>query len=100
MTFDAQPLIGKWRIDGQGGGEFVFGAVRGSLDCEYMPNSIDSTWAGHDEMDEAACSGSAELDDDGNHPGDLAFHRSDVSNFHACHWCLLQQHARSETMAG
>ena len=80
------PLIGKWRItemelwdaefidllapgyirfDPDGRGEFAFGAVQGGLDCHYGPASIHFTWTGHDEMDEAAGDGDAQLEDDG-----------------------------------
>lgn len=68
------PLIGKWRITGMelwdaefidmlepgyfrfdtdGGGQFVFGAVQGGLDCRHAQASLRFTWAGIDEMDEA-----------------------------------------------
>ena len=101
------PLIGKWRIvemelwdsdfvdlvepayivfDGQGSGEFVFGAVTGGLDCEYAPTTIFFTWAGHDEMDEASGSGSAELNDDGTITGEIAFHLGDEPTFKARRW--------------
>jgi hypothetical protein len=75
------PLLGRWRIvemalwdadfldlvepayiafDRQGRGEFVFGAVHGSLDCRYGRDSVDFTWQGSDEMDPACGDGDAE----------------------------------------
>jgi hypothetical protein len=101
------PLIGKWRIvemelwdsdfvdlvepayiafDGQGSGEFAFGAVTGGLNCEYSPTTIFFTWQGHDEMDEASGSGSAELNDDGTLTGEISFHLGDESAFKARRW--------------
>ena len=80
-------LIGKWRIveadiwdkdfldlvepayirfDDEGHGEFAFGAVTGSLDCEYAPKTIFFTWMGFDEMTEVTGSGEADLEPDGN----------------------------------
>jgi hypothetical protein len=63
-------LIGKWRItdmelwdaefidmlepayvqfDADGGGQFVFGAVQGQLDCRDNGASLRFTWVGNDE---------------------------------------------------
>jgi hypothetical protein len=71
-------LIGKWRIvemelwdtdyldmvepayirfDPRAGGEFVFGTVTGGLDCRHTGESVDFTWQGNSEMDEASGSG-------------------------------------------
>jgi hypothetical protein len=96
------PLIGKWRItemelwdaefidllapgyirfDPDGRGEFAFGAVQGGLDCHYGPASIHFTWTGHDEMDEAAGDGDAQLEDDGTLTGEIRFHLGDESSF-------------------
>jgi hypothetical protein len=101
------PLIGKWRItemdlwdaefidliepgyirfDPNGGGEFVFGAVQGGLDCHYGPASIHFTWAGHDEMDEASGDGDAQIEDDGTLTGEIRFHLGDESSFTARRW--------------
>ena len=80
MTTCDHPMIGKWRITGMelweadfidllgpgyiqftadGGGEFVFGAVQGGLDCHYGQTCIHFTWAGFDEMDEISGDGDA-----------------------------------------
>lgn len=48
----------------QGGSEFVFGAVTGSMQCSFGRNTAFFTWFGSDEMDEVSGSGEAELDDD------------------------------------
>jgi hypothetical protein len=71
--------IGKWRIvgtalwdadfldmlepayiafDANGGGEFVFGAVHGDLDCRYGPDGVRFTWQGFDGMDPVSGAGS------------------------------------------
>jgi hypothetical protein len=98
------PMVGKWRITEMefwdadfidllgpgyiqfypdGGGEFVFGAVQGGLDCHYGQASIHFTWAGHDEMDEASGDGDAQLEEDGTLTGDIRFHLGDESSFTA-----------------
>jgi hypothetical protein len=102
----AHPIIGKWRIvemelwdkdfldlvepayiafDDRGG-EFVFGAVTGGLDCSYTAGAIDFTWAGCDEMDEACGDGWAVLEDDGTLNGEICFHQGDESGFKARRW--------------
>lgn len=44
------------------------------LDIKYRPSSIDFTWQGFDEMDEAICAGSAEVLDDGTNEFEFACH--------------------------
>lgn len=101
------PLAGKWRIvemelwdrefidllgpgfirfDDQGGGEFRFGAVTGTLDCSYAKASIHFNWEVSDEMDEASGQGWAELQDDGSLNGEISFHHGDESSFIATSW--------------
>ncbi len=101
------PLLGKWRIvemelwdadfldllepayiafAQQGRGEFVFGAVRGGLDCSYGPDGVDFTWQGFDEMDPACGDGDAELDESGSLVGEIRFHGGDESAFKARRW--------------
>src|SRR5829696_1677640 len=98
------PLLGKWRIvemelwdaafldlvepayialDAEGGGEFVFGAVRGDLDCRYGRDGVSFTWQGFDEMDPVCGAGSAKLDETGTLTGELRFHLGDESTFKA-----------------
>lgn len=107
MPAPDHPLLGKWRIiememwgsdfldlvepayvrfDAQGRGAFVFGAVYGSLDCRYGPDSVDFTWQGSDEMDEACGDGDAELDEDGLLTGEIRFHGGDHSTLKARRW--------------
>src|SRR4051794_24202833 len=74
------------RFDAQGGGEFVFGAVQGSLHCRYGPASVRFTWEGSDEMDPASGAGEAELDEDGLLTGEIRFHNGDDSAFKARRW--------------
>jgi len=94
----AFPIIGKWRIvssdmwdrdfldlvepayivfSPQGGSEFVFGAVTGTMDCSFGGNTAFFTWIGSDEMDEVSGSGEAELDDNGTLTIDLNCHLGD-----------------------
>jgi hypothetical protein len=107
MPIHDHPLLGKWRIiemelwdadfldlvepayitfDQQGGGEFVFGAVHGSLSCSYGPEDIGFTWQGSDEMDPACGDGDAELDESGFLVGEIRFHGGDESAFKAHRW--------------
>ncbi len=107
MPAHDHPLLGKWRIvemelwdsdfldlvepayirfDAQSGGEFVFGAVQGSLHCRYGPGSVRFTWEGSDEMDPVSGAGDAELDDDGLLTGEIRFHNGDDSTFKARRW--------------
>jgi hypothetical protein len=52
-------------LDADGGGEFKLICVSGSMDCGFSRNSVDFTWQGYDEMDEASGSGEAEIGDGG-----------------------------------
>jgi len=87
MTRRASAVIGKWRIfeadlwtakdldlvepayirfDADGGGEFKFICVAGSMACSFNRSSAGFTWEGFDEMDETSGSGDADLGDDGS----------------------------------
>jgi hypothetical protein len=100
-------LIGKWRIvemelwdndfldlvepayirfDRGDLGEFAFGAVTGGLHCRHAGASVEFTWRGHDEMDEASGAGWAKLEDDGSLTGEIKFHLGDDSTFKAQRW--------------
>jgi hypothetical protein len=100
-------LIGKWRItdmelwdaefidmlepayvqfDADGGGQFVFGAVQGQLDCRDNGASLRFTWVGNDEGDQASGDGEAELQADGALKGAIRFHLGDESSFSARRW--------------
>ncbi len=100
-------LFGKWRIveanlwdrdyldlvepahitfDGNGRGEFAFGAVNGGLDCEYSRRVIFFTWQGFDELDEVGGDGSAELNDDGSLDVEIRFHHGDEALMKARRW--------------
>lgn len=101
------PLVGKWRItgmelwdaefidmlepgyvqfDADGGGQLVFGAVQGGLDCRSAGTSLRFTWAGSDEGDEASGDGEAKLQADGTLKGTIRFHLGDESSFSARRW--------------
>lgn len=100
-------LIGKWRIieadlwdrnyldlmepahltfEANGHGEFAFGCVNGSLDCEYSRRIIYFTWHGCDEMDEVHGDGSADLEDDGSLEVEIRFHSGDEAVLKAKKW--------------
>jgi hypothetical protein len=101
------PLAGRWRItemelweadfldlvqpafisfDGEGSGEFAFGAVRAGLDCWYGGQSVDFTWEGFDELDPVRGYGDAELEEDGSLTGEIRYHFGDESTFRARRW--------------
>ncbi|MDP9473015.1 MAG: hypothetical protein M3Q71_20515 [Chloroflexota bacterium] len=73
-------------FEAKGGGEFVFGAVRGDLDCRYGPDRARFTWGGFREMDPAFGAGSAKLAPDGSLTGEIRFRRGDESTFKARRW--------------
>jgi hypothetical protein len=100
-------MIGKWRIvempdytsdfpgmmepayivfDGNGGGEFAFGCVTGTIDGASDTGTIHFTWDGNDEMDEACGDGWAELQPDGCLKGEICFHGGDEASFIAQPW--------------
>jgi hypothetical protein len=64
-------------ITERGQGEIAFGALQAGLDIDYSGSSIDFTWQGFDEMDEASGNGSAELLDDGSIEIEFAYHNGD-----------------------
>ena len=101
------PLIGKWRtvemelwdtdlpgiiepayfaFEAKGGGEFVFGAVRGGLDCRCGRDGVGFTWRGYDGMDPASGAGTAMLDETGALTGGIRFHPGDESTLEARRW--------------
>jgi hypothetical protein len=102
------PFIGKWHItemeqwdsdfineevEGyiefgkEDRGDFQFGYVQGSMDCEIETVDgkprIEFSWSGHDERDEAGGRGWARIEDDGAMYGKIAFHMGDRSWFKA-----------------
>ena len=97
-------MKGKWRIieipdyeisfmepayilfDGEGGGEFAFDCVNGTLYEAGQGDSVEFSWKGNDEMDEASGEGWAELQPDGAITGQICFDRGDEANFTARPW--------------
>jgi hypothetical protein len=64
-------------ITEHGHGEIAFGAFQAGLDIDYDKSSIDFTWQGFDEMDEASGNGSAELFEGGCIEIDFTYHSGD-----------------------
>ena len=102
-------LNGKWRIvemadfdsdypdmmepayiafEGDGSGEFAFGCVTGHIwgAGTARAKTIDFSWDGNDEMDEACGTGWAELQPDGALQGEICFHSGDEYSFIAHRW--------------
>jgi hypothetical protein len=108
MASRKNPFLGKWRItemeqwdlefidaeeegyiefDKAGQGDFQFGYVHGSLDCEIgtvegRPR-IEFSWDGNNELDPANCRGWAVLEDNGTMHGKITFHMGENSWFKA-----------------
>lgn len=77
---------GYIRFDQDGGGEFQFGYVHGQMVCEMTERdgkpTVEWSWEGNDEMDEASGRGWAYVSDDGLLRGKL-FVSGDGSEFEA-----------------
>ena len=69
-----------------GHGEFAFGAVNGSLNCEYYHRIIFFSWQGSDKMDEVHGDGSADLNDNGILEIKIRFHHGDEAQLKAHPW--------------
>jgi hypothetical protein len=72
-------------IDKRGQGEFLFGAVKGWLDCRFMERDglpfVEFSWEGSSEGDNVCGRGWASLQPDGSIEGHLFIHPSDDSAF-------------------
>jgi hypothetical protein len=68
------------------GGEFAFGCVTGAIHGIADSDTIEFTWSGNDEMDEASGNGWAELQEDGTLHGQICFHGGDEADFIAQPW--------------
>ena len=72
-------------IDKRGQGEFVFGAVKGWLDCRFAQRDgrplVEFSWEGASEGDNVCGRGWASLQSDGSLEGHLFIHLSDDSAF-------------------
>lgn len=94
-------VLGKWRIVempdyesdfpdmmepayilfDKSGSEFAFGCVTGAIHGACEGNSVEFTWSGNDEMDEASGDGWAELQEDDTLEGQICFNGGDEANF-------------------
>jgi hypothetical protein len=108
MATQAKNFRGSWRIvhmdtwdndypdliepafiafDKGGQGEFVFGAVKGWLDCRYGERNgrpvVEFSWEGVSEGDQICGRGWATQSSDGKLEGHLYIHNSDDSPFKA-----------------
>lgn len=107
MTAVQSKVIGKWRIfeadlwdakdldlvepafirfDADGGGEFMFICVTGSMNCCYGSRDAAFTWAGSDEMDETGGTGDAELGENNILIIEISFHNGDDAILKARKW--------------
>ncbi len=75
------------RFDDEGLGEFGMIALRGFLDCRYGERdgrpSVEFSWQGQDDRDDACGRGWAVLEADGSLSGWLFIHCADDSEFRA-----------------
>jgi hypothetical protein len=100
-----KPFLGRWRIvetdlwdsdyldmlgpahivfQADGRGEFAFGCVNATMDCDHAGRTVFFTWTGFDENDEVSGEGSAELGDGDTLDGEISFHNGDEAQFKAC----------------
>lgn len=100
-------LIGKWRIveadlwdkdfldliepativfGDDGHGEIAYGAMTGTLDCEYARNTIFYTWIGSDEGTEVSGSGEADLQTNGTLIIEHRYYHGDEAQLKARKW--------------
>ncbi len=71
-------------IDEKDMGRFQFGLVSGYLDGETVgSDTLEFTWDGNDECDEAQGSGWIRLEDENTLEGKIKFHLGDTSKFWA-----------------
>ena len=98
-------MKGKWRItempdydagfadmmepafivfDGEGGG--AFGCVTGAIHGAGSGRSVEFSWAGSDEMDDAAGNGYADINPDNTLSGEIQFQNGDKTSFTAIPW--------------
>ena len=72
-------------IDVRGQGEFIFGAVKGWLDCRFTERDdqpfVEFSWEGLSEGDSVCGRGWASLQSDGSLKGHIFIHLSDDSAF-------------------
>lgn len=68
------------------GSAFAFGCVTGAIHGTVNGDSVEFTWSGNDEMDEASGTGWAELQEDGTLEGQICFHNGDEADFTARRW--------------
>jgi hypothetical protein len=71
---------------GKSGGRFAFGCVTGAIHGTVEGDSVEFTWSGNDEMDEASGNGWAELQQDGTLEGQICFQGGDEADFIARRW--------------
>ena len=102
---ESNPFAGRWRIyemelwdedyfdmevpayieiNENDTGDFQFGLVSGHIDGESVNgDSLEFTWSGNDECDEAFGSGRLKLKDKDTLKGKIKFHQGDKSKFRA-----------------
>ena len=68
------------------GSEFAFGCVTGAIHAIVEGDSVEFTWSGNDEMDEASGNGWAELQEDDTLEGQICFQGGDEADFIARRW--------------
>ena len=88
-------VAGAYILFEEGGGEFAFDCLTGSIHGSCDGDAIQFDWQGNDEMESASGDGSAELQDDGSLEGEIC--SSTATSSHSSHVVqrLLQQPARA-----
>lgn len=74
---------GYFRFDNNNHGQFVFGTVRGFMDCRYdenkSPRKVEFSWEGISEYDSVSGRGWFELNNESSISGMLFIHNGDQS---------------------
>jgi hypothetical protein len=74
------------RFEEHGSGEFAFGCVTGQISGGGSGNTVEFSWSGNDEMDDAQGEGWAKLQPNGSLEGKISFARGDEVDFIAQRW--------------
>ena len=70
-------VAGSYILFAKGGGEFALDCLTGSIHGACDGDTIEFTWEGNDEMEEASGDGWAELQEDGSLEGEICLHNGD-----------------------
>jgi hypothetical protein len=73
--------VNSYILVSEDGGEFALGCLTGSIHGRCEGDSVEFTWEGNDEMEEASGHGWAELQEDGSLEGEICLENGDEIPF-------------------